>query len=279
MSPIRITIVGDTHGSARDVERAIDYARDNKSDRIFVVGDFGLWWDFEGVAFIDRINEYARSKNVHIFALPGNHENMEWWNATLQVAPKSKGFAYLRTHVLLSPRIHKWTWGGKQFAVAGGAISIDREYRLGIERGWDMWNGRQCTPRRVYSPDEALTDAEVETVEGWDLDKVDYLLTHDCSNSTPFRGRFKPDFESEQNRLRIDRVLKALKPRMHFHGHMHTQYEWENLVADDTYTSTYGLECNGDYWAIGVLDTDTDTFHWQGDEEESLLDAENYVQS
>jgi hypothetical protein len=252
-------MVGDTHGDARDVKTAVDHARDFQTDRIFILGDFGLWWGYEGVAFIDNINEYARSKNVHIFALPGNHENYDWWNATIRTAPTSKGFAYLRTNVLLSPRTHTWKWGDKKFAVAGGAVSIDKDYRVEYER-------KKGTP--IWSPDEQLTDAEVASFVG--KGPVDYLLTHDCSNRTPFYARMKPDLDSQIHRQRIDKVLDHLTPNMHFHGHMHNKFDWVNWTGPEreTLTQTYGLECNGTWWSWGVLDTDKDEFLFRGESNE-----------
>lgn len=259
MIPIKIMLVGDTHGSAKDVKDKIAFAkRLGGIDRMVVLGDFGLWWGYEGVAFIDEINACAKENNMFIFALPGNHENYDWWNATIATAPTSKGFAYLRTHVLLSPRTHMWRWSGKQFAVAGGAVSIDKDWRIMKERESDY---------PLWSPDEQLTDDEVnDLIVKTGGTKIDYLLTHDCSNKTPFYGRMKPDTDSQIHRQRIDKVLKGLNPKMHFHGHMHTQYDWMNFVGERNgeavYVQTFGLECNDDAYSWGVLDTVDDSFKW-----------------
>lgn len=258
--------MGDTHGQANTVKRKIDIAkRIGGIERILILGDFGLWWEYAGVSFIDEINEYARANNITIFALPGNHENMKWWNATLDTMPTgAKGFAYLRTNVLLAPRTHVFKWGGRSMAIAGGAVSTDREWRQGLERGVDIRYDppRKVTPQKVWSEDEQLTDREVKRLLTEAIEPVDILFTHDCSNNTPFRGRFKPDLDSQIHRQRIDEVLKGLTPRLHFHGHMHTKYEWENRVGGDNWTTTYGLECNDDYWSWGVLDLSDGSFSW-----------------
>lgn len=252
---IKIMLVGDTHGGTHTVKNKIDIAKEvGGLDRMLILGDFGLWWRYEGVQFIDEINEHARANNFYIFALPGNHENYDWWNSVIEHAPTSKGFAYLRTNVLLSPRTHEWRWAGKQFAIAGGAVSIDKAWRLQHERN---------TGERVWSKDEQLTDNEVDLFLKRVSDKkIDYFFTHDCSNMTPWKGRLKPDFDSQMHRQRIDRILREAQPSMHFHGHMHERYEWENLTGDDHWTSTFGLECNDDPYSWGVLDTKTDEFTW-----------------
>lgn len=255
---IKIMLAGDTHGDFRNVKHKIDLAKKiGDITRIVILGDFGLWWGYEGLEFIDQINDYAKANNVQIFAIPGNHENYQWWNSVIESAPaKSKGWAYLRTHVLLSPRVHDFKWGDKQFMVAGGAVSIDKAYRLEYEAK---------KGKRIWSPDEQLTDAEVEAIEKRYLNldgPVDYLLTHDCSNMTPWKSRLKPDFDSQIHRQRIDTVLRTVKPKFHFHGHMHERYDWVNRVGDDDWTQTYGLECNSDLWSWGVLDLKTDEFKW-----------------
>lgn len=256
---MKILIVGDTHCSFYTIKNKIDIAKSiGGIDRMVIVGDCGLWSGYEGVVFIDEINEHARANNMFIFMIRGNHDNTDWWNATLSVAPTSNGFAYLRTKVLLAPTVHEWRWAGKQFASAGGAVSIDKDYRIEYERK----NGQ-----KIWWPDEQLTDDEVDNlVVRTSGRSVDYLLTHDCSNRTPFRGRLKPDIDSQIHRQRIDKVLMGLSPRIHFHGHMHTKYEWMNFVGEKNgaavYVQTYGLECNDDAASWGVLDTATDEFTW-----------------
>jgi predicted phosphodiesterase len=279
---MKIMLMGDTHGSVYSVSQKIQRARENGDiSRLIILGDVGVWWGYQGVKFLDDINEAARDNNVQIFCIGGNHENWDLWNSIIEMSRRSgamsKGWAYARTNVLLAPKVHKFVWGGKQFVVAGGAVSIDKDYRVEYER-------KKGTP--IWSPGEQLTDAEVSLIDSWRV-KADYLLTHDCSNRTPFRDRLKPDLDSQIHRQRIDRVLAATVPRKHFHGHMHTRYEWDNRISGDLYASTYGLECNDDYWSWGVLDTDKDTFVFRdGDysdaakemtEEElvSLMDLDN----
>ena len=254
-------LIGDTHGSASTVMRKIDLAKQiGGIERIIVLGDFGLWWGLEGIEFIEEINAYAKANHVQLFALPGNHENYEWWNAIVEHAPaKAHGWAYAASHVLLSPRVHDFVWGGKQFVVAGGAVSIDKDYREQY---------RLAKGKRIWSPDEQLTDAEVDALLATRFGNganVDYLLTHDCSDRTPFHSRLKPDIDSKIHRQRIDRVIDGIKPTAHFHGHMHTKYEWDNRVHADgesQWVTTFGLECNDDPWSAMVLDLKTGAVAW-----------------
>lgn len=269
MIPIKIMLAGDTHGEFPNVKHKIDLAKKiGDIQRIVILGDFGLWWGFDAVKFLDEINDYAKAKNVQVFAIPGNHENYEWWESIIDNAPAtSHGWAYVRTHVLLSPRVHEFRWNNKQFVVAGGAVSIDKDWREEY---------RRQKGKRIWSPREQLTDAEVEELENWtrgpNSRPVDYLLTHDCSDFTPWKSRIKPDIDSQIHRQRIDRVIRAVKPKYHFHGHMHERYEWLNTQNTDAFGATpevevmtYGLECNLDPDSWGVLDLVTDEFKWPRD--------------
>lgn len=255
---MKLVMAGDTHGDIRNVRHKIDKAKEHGSQRVLILGDVGIWWGYEGVKFIDDVNDYARANNIQVFGIGGNHECWELWNhlvaGAYEAGATSKGWAYIRTNFLLAPKVHDFVWSNKQFVVAGGAVSIDKDYRLEYERK---------KGQKIWSPNEQLTDAEVDGL----LDSrfgngamVDYLLTHDCSNMTPWKNRLKPDMESQIHRQRMDRILRGIKPRKHFHGHMHERYEWENRVGGNEYVDTYGLECNNypDSW--GILDLDTDEF-------------------
>lgn len=265
---IKVVFAGDTHGSLISVKNKVDAAVRHGSQRVLVLGDFGLWWGFEGVKFLDAVNDYARANNVQVFAIPGNHECHELWDHLVEGAREAgataHGWAYVRTHVLLSPKVHAFKWGNKNFVVAGGAVSIDKEYRLDYERD---------KGKKIWSPNEQLTDDDVKSVAeliGRGSMSIDYLLTHDCSDATPWKYRLKPDLDSQIHRQRIDRVLKMVRPKVHFHGHMHERYEWDNLTGPNYgdvthWTKTFGLECNDDADSWGILDLETDTFTFASD--------------
>lgn len=211
--------------------------------KIVQVGDFGLWSAQEdGVRYLDQLNEAARKEGVKIYALGGNHENWDHWNWHLENGPKSyHGFTYIRSHVLLAPRVHYFGWEGVRMLMVAGAVSIDKQRRT---PGFDWW------------PQEATTDAEVDMVH---TGKVDYLFTHDCSNRGNY-GRLVPNLDSQMNRQRIDTILAKSRPHMQFHGHMHQMVKWENMVTDTDWTKTIGLDMNGTWFSWGILDLESREF-------------------
>lgn len=248
----KIMILGDTHGNSKWAPKIVRHAARHDAKRIVQLGDFGLWDHMEdGVRFLDALNESLRRDGVKLIAVGGNHDNWPRWNWYVENNPKTdEGFAILRSHIYLVPRTLHWTWNDKTFAAAGGAVSIDKAWRLEKERNAGVTN-------TIYWPDEQLLD---EHVEAFPEKKVDYLFTHDCSNATPFHGRLKPDMDSQIHRQRIDAILKKSRPEMHFHGHMHTKYDWMNRTGGDHWTQTYGLECDDMFWSWGILDTEAEDF-------------------
>lgn len=267
---MRLMLAGDSHGNTNYVRRLVHEAKTVGTQHIVILGDFGLWDHFvDGVRFLDDINNYASRHDIQIIALGGNHDNWPRWNWYVENNPKSNnGFVYIRSNVLLIPKVHTWKWANKTFFVAGGAVSVDKVWRQQAESG-----PKGHGPETLFWPGEQLTDTEVGFIKNWRVkhtQPIDYLLTHDCSDKTPWKNRLKPDLDSQIHRQRIDRVLGYLRPGMHFHGHMHEQYEWENMVPDSNgephYIKTRGLECDGLYYSWGILETDTGQFLWRGEE-------------
>lgn len=241
---------------------------------VLQVGDFGLWPPMSGVLFLDEVQESAKKNNLTVYAIPGNHEWHDEWEHIVETAPKSKGFAMVRSRIALAPKVHHWHWNNKQFISAGGAVSVDKEWRLQAEAGTAMDYTGRCKasgPRTLWWPNEELTDKDVQNIRMLGK-RADYLITHDCSNNTEFRFRLKSDPDSEIHRRRIDEVISLTKPSLHFHGHMHTKYDWLNGMSHGYthYTQTYGLEADGDWDSWGVLDTDTDEFKWRGEDPKAV---------
>lgn len=243
-------IAGDWHGNLPWATSVVE-RMSIEVDVLFQVGDFGIWPGERGMYYLDRLNEAAHANSLTIFALRGNHDS-DYWEHVLgsDHYPRDTvtGGRYVRSNIVLLPRVTDFWMGSgegrRHFFVAGGAYSIDKSWRVPGESWW---------------PEEELTDAEVDAIED---QKVDILLTHDCSNRTPFNGNLKPDLDSVAHRQRIDKVLAKTSPEMHFHGHMHNRYEWMNMVNGYQWTETYGLDMDGAWHSQGILDTAEMKFEW-----------------
>lgn len=240
-SPVgRILVCGDMHGNRLNMISKIKLAHSLDIKVVMVLGDFGVWPGRSGRSYLDSVNDCACEYDVDVFALPGNHEDHPQWMGYLDSSEtKRDGFSPARSNVWLSPRVHKWTWDGCTFAIAGGAVSIDRHWR---QPGVSWW------------PEEQLSSEEIETAMAYG--KVDYLLTHDCSDNTPFGHSLTPDVWSKMHRKEIDRIIASTRPDIHLHGHMHHWYEWDNSATHGQQfnTKTYGLDCEAEPKSAVVLD-------------------------
>lgn len=261
----KLGIIGDSHGNELFLTNTLDRLAEKGVDVAILLGDFGIFPAFrDTLGFLDGVNQKCREVGIKLIAVRGNHDSTDFWNWHLKNMPVHHRNAYIRTNILITPDLNDWRFDGKRMFAVNGAVSIDAPSRRRQEQ-------RASGPRTLWWPDEAITDDMVRSVQRIDMRRfeVDYLFSHECSNKTRWKNRLKPDFESEQNRLRMDKILNHLRPALHFHGHMHEKYEWENLVVNDEgvphYIREYGLECDGMWNSWGVLDTTTDTFLWRGE--------------
>lgn len=261
---MRLAVIGDTHMGTRHITDKLDAISDLGIQQAIVVGDFGFYpREHVGHVFLDHVNAKAEALGIMIYALPGNHEDHDSWEYVCKNWKDPKGFGTARSHIRLIPKVKTWIWDNKKFAVAGGAVSIDRDWRIELERegkGKHWW------------ANEVLSDVELGALAGRARGgyTADYLFTHDCSNWTTFAHKLVVDPESEKHRQKIDQVIRLIKPGMHFHGHMHHKYEWNNTLNTGQFGSepvvnvaTYGLGCNNGAASWGVLDTSDNTFEWR----------------
>src|SRR5690606_34846074 len=199
--------------------------------------------------FLDGLNSRLMSNGQMLYAVPGNHDNHVVWMEMLKsgLHDYRTGGAYARTNIVLLPRTGQFVLEGLSFAVAGGAVSIDRDSR---EEGVDWW------------PEEMLTDAEVEN---FPAGHVDVLVSHDCSDKTPWGFQLVPDRLSMVHRHKMDTILDKTAPDLHFHGHMHKRFDWQRPTSrngEPHWTQVYGLDCNGRQWSAGILNPQNKEFSW-----------------
>jgi hypothetical protein len=270
-----VMVLGDLHGDTRAGLSAIREAHALGVQHIIQVGDFGYWPHFtDGVTFLDDLEWALEDTGIMLHWLDGNHENFDAIEAAVKNYPNDgMGRVWIRTHIRYCSRGANWKWDGKRFMTVGGAVSIDKKRRLNDEAGH---RGRGA--RTLWWPQEQLTEGELFLASrraeqlAQRGEPVDYLFTHDCPTNAPFKGRLKPDEDSHAHRQKMDRLGKVVKPKVWFHGHMHTQYDGYQFPPYESTTTVYGLECNpqgmrgygvGNYW--GILDTETDTFTYKND--------------
>lgn len=240
-----VAVFGDWHGNGQWAEKVLNRVGQMGVRKGVQVGDFGIFPGIETVRYLDQVNTACRKWGITLYTLRGNHDSNYWEHllaSEFSVSDIRTGGVYVRSHIVLLPRTGHFFLGERRCAVAGGAVSIDKRYRV---------------PGQSWWPEEELTDREVDE---FPERQVDILFTHDCSTRTPWGQRLKPDNDSHIHRQRIDRVLQKATPKVHFHGHMHEWYDWQNPLSPSgqgQWTQTYGLNMDGTSKSTGILDLDT----------------------
>jgi len=241
---MKILILGDSHGQGHWLRNKIYFAKKNGIKKVIQVGDFGMWdHEEDGIRFLDWTNEALRETGVKLYFLGGNHENwdrLDWYEKN---NPKTyNGHTYIRSHIIYTGRVSRWTWGDKGservFQAVGGAYSIDRRSRV---VGKSLWLQEEIPERIVYGLEQANRQA-------------DYLFTHDAPSCVPM-GSLKPDAQSVAHRQLMDRIGKATRPDLWFHGHYHKWMEY-SFMHQQGYSSVYGLDRDYQFYSYVILDTE-----------------------
>lgn len=250
--PSKILVAGDTHGNPLHAEYLFGMAVYLDMDVIVQVGDFGYWEHEDEGVFLDLCSAFATENDMPLYFIDGNHENHTMLRDTYgpggaRHKQTPAGFWQIRAGVYYIPRGHRWEWSGVTMMGLGGAHSVDKNWRLDIERngGLDR-NGRRRPapgPRTLWWPEEELTDEDVTKALA-DPRFIDILFTHDRPRGAN-PGWDKKDLpECQPNQDRIQTVMRELRPRLLVHGHLHRRYTDEVRVADDHFTTVIGLDCD-----------------------------------
>lgn len=250
---MKILFAGDTHGNIGHVNYLIRTARDEGCDRIFILGDFGYWEHQKaGIHFLDVIGEYAIDVSaraeispIQIYFLDGNHDKTSLLVDKYSERRDDENFMLVRPNIHYAWRGHRWTWDGLKFISLGGAYSVDKAWRLDMEKNYP----KKYPPESVWFPEEEMSDEDMNAIlENREL--VNVILAHDKPRgSNP--GWNRKDFpECLPNQDRLQRAVQRLDPEFFFHGHLHYWYTedmWhshDGITRDVHVTRVLGLDCD-----------------------------------
>ena len=166
---MNVLVTGDCHSSVRK------FSDDNVKEsnggvlptHIFVAGDFGVIWDVDPENYEEKDKlDYLEKKPYEVLVVSGNHENYERLYS-LPVEEHLGAPAYkLRENVWVLQHGNIYTIEDKKFFIFGGALSIDKEWRVNRVSWWE-----EEIPTHT---DLARAIKNLKEVDG----KVDYVITH-----------------------------------------------------------------------------------------------------
>ncbi len=234
---MKLGLVGDSHGNMQFlVNHVIPYAKKNDCQDLVQLGDFGFVWpDKDYPRNLDKIERKLAQADMNLWFLPGNHDDHQMLARIAAASSDEHGHVWIRPRLAYLGRVNAWTWGETRFGVAGGAVSVDREWR------WDYLRKRP-NRRPIWWPTETLDEEEVERAKA--LGKVDVLLTHDAPTSWPLL--LKPDLDSAANRQRMTDIGRALQPKLWFHGHYHIRRTYD-FRHDGGVCEVHAMSRDGNY--------------------------------
>lgn len=203
-----IAITGDIHGN--EFIR-INQAKQLGIDTLIVCGDFGYVWNDL------KENEYnlnvIENIGVKVLFLDGNHENFD----ALEMYPYKNMFGgrvqVLRNNIIHLLRGEIYNIKNKKVFIMGGAVSIDKEYRI---EGISWWN--QEIPNEEERR-KALYNLNAEN------NKVDIILTH--AGPTSVIKQIDAEYGDEYTDF-LETINKKIEFKQWYFGHMHINRKFDN---------------------------------------------------
>lgn len=252
-----IHMMGDIHN---EVELVNTYIDEHHPDVLVLLGDVALFWyerkvfpdpnEFSGLGERPVLNSYGFShiepKDTKVFWLMGNHECFPHVEKTygrngrepVEMAPN---LYYCPTGSILNIN-------GKNCMFAGGALSIDQDFR---REGY------------TWFPEELLTDHDLQYMKESAQDKtIDIMFTHTCPLGFPIKAphdTFDLKF-NDPTRLILREIADVVKPRYWFFGHWHISKGGMdlNIIWQGVNTASPGWESGGQsaYDISGIFEKD-----------------------
>lgn len=250
--PRRIAFVGDWHSNLTWAKYIMNSLAEQEVDAIVHVGDFGYWPRLSGGPdFLAAVASRAREKNCNmpVYFCDGNHEDHEWLESL--AVDRKTGLRTVAPRVYHLPRGHRWCWNGVRFLALGGAVSVDKDWRVD---GVSWFHQEEIT----------YADLDHATAGGAE---VDVLVTHDTmsfENGYTVPGISPPGMwpaeriqRSHVNQAGIASVVAEVHPVRMVHGHFHSRYTFEQ-TRDWGQLRVDGLDCDGTTLDGNVLIVDLD---------------------
>lgn len=197
-----VLMIGDIHGAFNRLKDLI-WKKQIENCCLICVGDLGIGFNPSSEGEINKIkelNDFFSKRSIEFLSIAGNHDDPSYFNGSIDLS-----------HFKLLPDYTRIKINGEEFLFVGGAISIDRLWRV---PNLSYWHDEPF----VLKPDLA--------------GKCDVLVTH----SAPYwNGPFDKQGlaiwcekdsglwdECHKERMEHDELIKLCQPQKHYCGHFHS---------------------------------------------------------
>lgn len=230
---MRLLLAGDTHANIYQIKYLLQIAEEYQIDKLVILGDFGYWPHVD--SFDKNVSKLAEMQNVDVYWLDGNHENFDYLEKAVKMDSPFPQQMHNRLWYL--PRGMLWVLDDTRILILGGAVSIDRQWRLKQENA-----SNPPRPGTLWWYQEQINNDDIARAKKHG--KVDLMFTHDMPDESYMNifanSGYKADEASRENRQKVSEVLKVAQPKALFHGHMHQDY-FDHFDGVDV----RGLNCDG----------------------------------
>lgn len=226
-----IAITGDLHRNY-DIEKLAKIAElPDYPSIVLVAGDFGGIWnkttiDIHGnvvlhpddLDFIDSLKRYP----FKIISCLGNHENYDVINNLPRIDAYGGRIIRLSDNVELLDRGYVYNLEDYSFLSIGGAMSMDRAYRIEHESYWEN--------EVINKNDIDVAFNELDKVDN----NVDFVLTHTCPSSvlkseidslnepdSNYKMKLRFALENDPSVIFLEEIKNKIQYSHWFFGHFH----------------------------------------------------------
>ncbi len=203
-----IYITGDTHGDIDYIklltlkERHVTF-----NDYLIICGDAGICWSIESLEY--HLQLY-RDIGCTIIFIDGNHENFSMLNNYPKVEYLGAIMHQIDEHIFHVLRGEIMHINNLSFLCIGGAVSIDKIYRIPYISWWSE------EEINYHDVDNAINN--LNKVDN----KVDYVITH-CADAVTVMNAFGYGNDTCTNQLKF--IDKYVSYKHWFFGHYHKDIE------------------------------------------------------
>lgn len=208
-----ILLLGDIHGNAGILRKAIEISKDSDAKAIVQLGDFGLFPDTEA-----WFRENIKDSHIPIYFIDGNHDDCQRW-----VAMENVTRIWDDREMFYIPRGTVMELDGRTIAFMGGASSINKQWLLRDGQHWDS--------------NEDIKEEHISRFLNNIRNKnVDMFITH-CPPHSVIEKNFNPldklFFEvsidwTDPNQIIIEDLWHKLGTPDVYSGHMHKRIQGTN---------------------------------------------------
>ena len=185
-----IIFIGDVHGEFKELSNKL--ANTNVKNSTFIqVGDFGLGFKRKEneAAELNTLNKRLKDLNNEMYVIRGNHDDPSYFTSNRSYS----NILFLEDYTLLKVE-------GKNILLVGGAISIDRSWRVLNNSYW---------LEEVFVYDKIKLENALRN-----FDRVDIVVTHNAPNENEKKAsqiNFKTNMPNITRAIKFHLTKASLK--------------------------------------------------------------------